>query len=74
MDNTISKNKQNNNVNVIDFGTRTISEQNQSKIVSLPKVALQNLGNITQVTVQLVHENNTKYIKLVPIARGGENN
>jgi hypothetical protein len=74
MDNTIAKNKQNNNVNIIDFGTRTISEQNQSKIVSLPKVALQNLGNITQVTVQLVHENNTKYIKLVPITRGGENN
>ena len=74
MENTISKNKENNNANIIDFAIRSISDQNQSKIVSLPKIALHNLGDITQVSVQLVHEKKTKYIKLVPITRGGDKN
>lgn len=52
---------------VTDFGTRTIHNQNFSKMVALPKTALENLGNnITEVDVSLVQENGTKYIKLVP--------
>lgn len=57
---------------VTDFGTRTIVNQNFSKLVALPKTALANCGEFTQVKVQLVQENSTKYIKLVPITRGGE--
>jgi hypothetical protein len=53
---------------VIDCGVRKIVGQNFSKLVSLPKTALENLGkDIKQVNVELVQENNSKYIKLVPI-------
>lgn len=52
---------------VTDFGTRTIHNQNFSKMVALPKTALENLGeNITEVDISLVQENGIKYIKLVP--------
>jgi len=53
---------------VTDFGRRAIHNQNFSKMVALPKTALENLGdNITEVDVSLVQENGTKYIKLVPV-------
>jgi len=53
---------------VTDFGNRTISTQNFSKIVALPKTALKNCGiNTTQINVKLVQENGEKYIKLTPI-------
>lgn len=53
---------------VTDFGTRTIHNQNFSKMVALPKTALENLGqNITEVDVSLVQENGIKYIKLIPV-------
>jgi hypothetical protein len=56
---------------VTDFGTRTIHNQNFSKMVTLPKTALENLGaNITEVDVSLVQENGIKYIKLVPTQKG----
>lgn len=51
----------------IDFGSRTISDQNFSKIVALPKTALMNCGNPVKVNVKLVQEDGTKYIKLTPI-------
>lgn len=58
---------------ITDFGTRTIHNQNFSKMVALPKTALTNCGEFTEVRVQLVQENGSKYIKLVPIlASGGE--
>ena len=52
---------------VTDFGTRTIHNQNFSKMVALPKTALTNCGITSQVNIQLVYENGIKYIKLIPI-------
>lgn len=56
---------------VTDFGNRTISTQNFSKIVALPKTALKNCGiNTTQINVKLVQENGEKYLKLTPVNGG----
>ena len=56
---------------VTDFGDRTISSQNFSKIVTLPKTALTNCGaeETTKVNVKLVQDNGEKYIKLTPICQ-----
>jgi len=52
----------------LDFGTRKISRQNFSRIVALPKIALQDCGQeITQVNVKLVEFKGEKFIKLTPI-------
>lgn len=74
MKNDPQNNAQNGNKPMVtDFGTRTIHNQNFSKMVALPKTALENLGeNITEVDVSLVQENGIKYIKLVPVK--GERN
>ena len=60
---------------VTDFGDRKIVGQNFSKLVSLPKTALKNLGTkATSLKIELVQEKNgEKYIKLSP-ARGGKRN
>jgi hypothetical protein len=50
-----------------DFGNRKISDQNFSKIIALPKTALMNCGNPVKVSVKLVQEGETRYIKLTPI-------
>lgn len=55
---------------VTDFGTRAILNQNFSKMVALPKVALTNLGKVTHVNVKLVQENGERYIKLTPMSGG----
>ena len=53
---------------VIDFGTRKISRQNFSRIVALPKMALQNRGKeITEVNVKLVQFKGERLIQLTPI-------
>ena len=53
---------------VIDFGTRKISRQNFSRIVTLPKMALQNRGKeITEVNVKLVQFKGERLIQLTPI-------
>jgi len=53
---------------VIDFGNRKVSQQNFSKIVALPKMALQLCGdNISQVNVKLVQFRGEKLIQLTPI-------
>lgn len=53
---------------VTDFGNRTISSQNFSKIVALPKTALINCGmESTMVNVKLVQQDGEKYLKLTPI-------
>lgn len=59
---------------VTDFGTRQISHQNFSRIVALPKMALQNCGLDTsnQVNVKLVQENGERYIKLSPTSKKGD--
>lgn len=60
---------------VTDFGNRTISTQNFSKIVALPKTALINCGmNTAKINVKLVQNNDEKYIKLTPVKDTGEKN
>ena len=55
---------------VTDFGNRTISSQNFSKIVTLPKTALINCGiEATMVNVKLVQQDGEKFIKLTPICK-----
>lgn len=57
---------------VTDFGNRAIYDQHFSKMVSLPKTALENCGNPTHLNVKLIQENGEKSIKLTP-AKGGKN-
>lgn len=52
---------------ITDFGTRKISQQNFSKIVALPRMALENCGITSQVNVKLVQYNGEKLIQLTPI-------
>lgn len=54
---------------VMDFGTRKISNQNFSKMVAIPKTALANCGckDARTTNVKLVQDNGEKYIKLTPI-------
>ena len=63
-----SKNNIKGNV-VIDFGERTVSNQNYSKMVALPKTALKNCTNdkIMKVNVKLVQNNGEKFLKLTPV-------
>jgi len=60
---------------VTDFGERRVSHQNFSKIVALPKTALENCGITTKVNVKLVQVKDEKFIQLTPInEKGGETN
>ncbi len=52
---------------ITDFGTRKISQQNFSKIVALPRMALENCGITSQVNVKLVQFKGEKMIQLTPI-------
>jgi len=56
-----------------DFGIRQVSHQNFSRIVALPKLALQNCGIESQVLVTLVQQNGERYLKLSPIERSETN-
>lgn len=53
---------------VIDFGKRTISNQQSSRIVALPKTALLNLSEIefSKVRIRLVQQNGEKFLKITP--------
>ena len=56
-----------------DFGQRQVSHQNFSRIVALPKIALQNCGIKSQVSVTLVQQNGEKFLKISPPkTKGGE--
>ncbi len=58
---------------ITDFGTRKVSQQNFSKIVALPKTALENCGITTQVNVKLVQWGDERFIQLTPInEKGGD--
>ena len=58
---------------ITDFGTRKISRQNFSKIVALPKTALDNCGITSHVNVKLVQWEDEKFIQLTPInEKGGD--
>ena len=52
---------------ITDFGTRKVSQQNFSKIVALPKMALDNCGITTEVNVKLVQFDGEKFIELTPV-------
>jgi len=54
---------------VVDFGIRKVSNQNFSKIVTIPKIALRNFRGqeAKRIHVMLVQLDGEKFIKLVPI-------
>lgn len=72
--NTEQHTKSASNQLVTDFGERSVHDQNFSKVVALPKVALANCGNVSRVNVKLVQENGVKYLKLTPVRKGGSKN
>ncbi len=53
---------------VIDFGIRTISNQQCSKVVALPKIALSNLSDreFSKVSIKLIHQQGEKFLKVTP--------
>lgn len=72
--NTNQSTKGSSRILVTDFGERSVHDQNFSKIVALPKVALANCGDVSRVNVKLVQENGIKYLKLTPVHMGGRKN
>jgi hypothetical protein len=53
---------------IINFGDRTVSDQNFSKVVALPKSALANCGNnVTKLNVKLIQTDTERFLKLTPI-------
>ena len=69
---TKKQTKDNTSAMTTDYGTRKIVGQNFSKMISLPKTALKNLGTkATNLNIELVQENGEKFLKLSP-AKGGK--
>jgi len=66
-----SKIKQKMAESITDFGIRQVSHQNFSRIVALPKLALQNCGIDSQVSVKLIQQNGEKFLKLSPTENKG---
>ena len=70
---TKKQTKDNTSAMTTDFGTRKIVGQNFSKMISLPKTALKNLGTkATILKVELVQEKGEKFIKLSPVRRSSK--
>jgi len=61
---------QKNSESITDWGIRQVSHQNFSRIVALPKLALQNCGIDSQVSVKLIQQNGERYLKLSPSTKG----
>ena len=62
------KTRKTNTSMITDFGIRKISNQNFSKIVAIPKQALENCQpNANTVNIKLVQERKKRYLKLTPI-------
>ena len=57
---------------ITDFGNRKISDQNFSKIITLPKAALTNCGNPSKMNVKLVVINGKKCVMLTPVPKTPE--
>jgi len=57
---------------ITDYGLRQVSHQNFSRIVALPKLALQNCGIDSQVSVKLIQQNGEKFLKLSPAKSKGD--
>ncbi len=55
-----------------DFGNRKVSQQNFSKIVVLPKTALDNCDITSHVNVKLVQSKDEKFIKLTSVENNGD--
>lgn len=53
----------------INFGTRVISDRCSSKIIAIPKTALDNLteNRFKKLRIKLIYENNRKYLELTPV-------
>ena len=63
----------NSNAVSTDFGIRKISSQNFSKVIAIPKAAVENLGTrSTKMRVELIQEKGERFIKITP-AKGGKN-
>lgn len=55
-----------------EFGNRKVSHINQSRMIALPKMALQNACGTTDdltMTISLVQRGKEKFLKLVPICK-----
>ena len=53
-----------------DFGERKVSHINQSRMIAIPKMALQNACGTTDglsMNVSMVQDDGEKYLKLTPI-------
>ena len=64
-----SKPKEESEIFETDFGERKVSHINQSRMIALPKMALQNACGTTDnltMTISLVQEGKEKFLKLVP--------
>ena len=57
------------NRTTVDFGTRVISDRGTSKIIAIPKIALENLaqGKFNELRIKLISESGKKYLELTPI-------
>ena len=65
-----SKPKEESEIFETDFGERKVSHINQSRMIALPKLALQNACGTTDdltMKVSLVQQGKEKFLKLVPI-------
>jgi len=60
-----------------EFGNRKVSHINQSRMIALPKMALQNACGTTDgltMTISLVQKGKEKFLKLVPVCNIDEEN
>ena len=57
---------------ITDFGNRKISDQNFSKIITLPKTALVDCGNPRKMNVKLVVIIDRKCVMLTPVPKTPE--
>jgi hypothetical protein len=65
-----SKPKEESEIFETDFGDRKVSHINQSRMIALPKMALQNACGTTDgltMSISLVQKGKEKFLKLVPI-------
>jgi hypothetical protein len=63
----IQENSKIDDVTIIDFKNRKVSNQNFSKVMTLPKTALDSCGITSEVSVKLMAGKDGRYIKLSPV-------
>ena len=65
-----SKPKEESEIFETDFGDRKVSHINQSRMITLPKMALQNACGTTDgltMSISLIQKGKEKFLKLVPV-------